>query len=203
MDPPQPQPAPIQQNQPPPPPPQCTKTKACTNEGYVCAAHGCTKVVCRSCYKEVLNKNKIRLDDALPEELAACTVKCHRKAVKSGAQQPAVRPNGSSGDTNRQYTSWDTDTCNGEYEGSSEALLLDCWLKTPGNFAKWRGNKRGLTAKKEIQQEIADYINEAARRRGINRHRTESKVGDKIHSFQTKFRETLNWINQTGQGILE
>jgi hypothetical protein len=40
---------------------QCTKpTKAYyMNAGYVCAAQGCTKLVCYNCYKEVLKRNKI------------------------------------------------------------------------------------------------------------------------------------------------
>ncbi len=32
--------------------------------------------------------------------------------------------------------SWDDDTPDGRYEGSSEALWLD-WLKVPGNYAYW------------------------------------------------------------------
>ena len=155
---PQPPPPCIQQNQE-----QCSKTKGCTNVGYVCAAHGCNRLICRTCYELVLSKHNILDDDSLPEELAACTLKCHRKALRKAAQTITNNERNSSDRTEPQRCSWDKDTCNGEYEGSSEAMLLD-WFKVPGNFAQWRGNTQGIS-KKDIQQQLADSINLAGLQR--------------------------------------
>jgi len=99
---------------------------------------------------------------------------------------------------------WDCDTHNKEYLlGSSEAYLLD-WLKTPGYYAKWRGNPQGTT-KKAIQQTIADRLNKDGieKEGGIIRGRDEKKVGNKIQAIEIKFQATLSFMEQTGQGIRE
>lgn len=119
----------------------------------------------------------------------ACTKKCHEIAVKLLTNgEPARIP-------------WDTDTPNGEYEGSSEAILID-WLKTHGNYSRWRGNKEGLS-KQKIQLEIAEKLNNDGIKKGILRHRTDKQVGAKIQQIERNYRETLLWTNQTGQGIKE
>ncbi len=111
--------------------PRCSKKKSCPNVGIACALRGCQKLICMGCYHNVLQRKKIDLTEALPNNEVACTLGCHKKASKVAAADPS-------------RISWDDDTPDGKYEGSSEALLLD-WLKTPGNYAKWRGNNRGIT----------------------------------------------------------
>jgi hypothetical protein len=182
----------------------CGKTKGCKNEGYVCAASGCVKTVCRNCYEvSVLTKNKIPLDNGLPDELAACTVKCHKKALKD-----SINSNQASDATEQwhQRSSWDLDTPNGEYQGSSEeALLYDSWLKVPGNFAFWKGNEEQGISKTRIQHTFAKQINdEGLRLFGPPiRTRTAIEVGGKITYIISKFLKTFNWSHQTGQGIRE
>ena len=190
--------------EPPAPPPEnvCSKKKGCDNEALVCAAAGCSKLVCRSCYEvAVVTKNKIPLEEALPEELVACTLKCHRKALKAGTSDQSVIGISDPSDSNQRIP-WDTDTANKKYEGSSDALLLD-WLKAHGNYARWRGNKRGIS-KREIQKDIADMINkDGLDNHNINRNRTEAQVASKIRYIEMQFRKTVSFMEHTGQGIRE
>ena len=106
-----------------PAPIYCTKRKQCKNVGINCAQRGCNKFLCVPCYHDVLERNKIDVSEALPNNAVACTVVCHRKAKKVV-------------DADSSRISWDDDTPDGKYEGSSEALLLD-WLKIPGNYSNW------------------------------------------------------------------
>ena len=126
---------------------------------------------------------------ALPSQdniqLVACTKRCYQSATKT-----------MSGEGRR---AWDTDTSNREYENSSEAMLID-WLVVHGNYAKWKGNNNGIS-KREIQKEIADQINKKGAEMGIQRGRTADQVGSKIVWCETKFRETKQWVENTGQGI--
>jgi hypothetical protein len=96
---------------------------------------------------------------------------------------------------------WDTDTPTRDYSNSSEAMLVD-WLLVHGNYARWKGNSNGVS-KREIQQEIGDIINRKGKEMGIQRCRTADQVGSKIAWCELKFRETKQWIENTGQGILE
>jgi len=173
----------------------CNKTNGCTNAGVECAAQKCSKVVCQECYvTKVLLKNKLTIHDALPRTAngdlrVACTKKCHEVLKKTLASGDPVR------------VAWDTDTPNGDFEGSSEAILLD-WLKVHGNYSRWRGNREGIS-KQRIQQELADTINLDGISKGVPRNRTEKQVGAKIQQIERKYRETLSWKNHTGQGIKE
>jgi hypothetical protein len=110
---------------------------------------------------------------------------------------------GDQDDNSAERMPWDSDTHDKEYIGSSEATLLD-WLKTPGNYAHWRGNAQGVT-KKEIQQKIADRLNKDGieKHGGINRGRDQKKVGNKIDRIEIKFLAALSFMEQTGQGIKE
>ena len=117
----------------------------------------------------------------------ACTKKCYQHAQKE-----------SSGEGRR---AWDTDTPTREYTNSSEAMLID-WLLVHGNYSKWKGNNSGIS-KREIQKDIADVINKKGMEMGIQRERTPDQIGAKIAWCETKFRETKQWIENTGQGIRE
>ena len=119
--------------------------------------------------------------------LFACGKKCYNTTMKE-----------MSGEGRR---AWDTDTLNREYAHSSEAMLID-WLLVHGNYAKWKGNSSGIS-KREIQKEIADRLNKKGAEMGIQRGRTPDQVGAKIGWCETKFRETKQWIENTGQGIRE
>jgi hypothetical protein len=179
----------------------CAKTKGCKNEGFVCAASGCTKIICRKCYEvAVIKKNKISLDNALPDELVACTLKCHKKACNVTVNDQEAVDELDSQHWHRRV-SWDNDTPTGSYEGSSEALLYD-WLKQPGEFAYWKGNSQGIS-KVKIQHQVAKNINQEGFRLfgGPMRTRTAVQVGSKIAYIVNKFQKTYNWSHQTGQGI--
>ncbi|KAG7337608.1 hypothetical protein IV203_021841 [Nitzschia inconspicua] len=154
-----------------------------------CASVLCKNWVCTKCYEErVLSKFEL---PALPNQndipLVACTKKCYQNAMKD-----------ISGEGRR---AWDTDTPTREYLHSSEAMLID-WLLVHGNYAKWKGNNAGIS-KREIQKEIADSINRKGAEMGIQRGRAAEQVGAKIFWIESKFRETKQWIENTGQGILE
>jgi hypothetical protein len=161
--------------------------------------------VCRKCYEVgVVKKNNIVLDDALPDELVACTLKCHKKASNVTVNNNGPSTVGGQQDDSQNWhrrTSWDNDTPTGAYEGSSEALLYD-WLKQPGQFAYWKGNSQGIS-KIRIQHQVAKDINEEGFRRfgGPMRTRTAVQVGSKIAYIVAKFQKTYNWSHQTGQGI--
>jgi hypothetical protein len=128
----------------------------------------------------------VDISTSFPNNAVACTLGCYRKSLKEAATDPA-------------RLAWDDDTAEGLFPMSSEAMLLD-WLKTPGNYANWRGNDRGIT-KLSIQQQIADSINAEGLKQNINRQRTEKQVGAKIVHLEQKFRSTLSFMENTGQGI--
>jgi hypothetical protein len=145
-------------------------------------------MMCKPCFQTLLQAHHVQLSTSFPENSVACKLACYRKFLKDGAA-----------DATRM--SWDDDTPDGAFPMSSEAMLLD-WLKTPGNYANWRGNDCGIT-KIAIQQEIADIINEEGLKHNINRQRTEKTVGHKITHMEAKFRSTLAFMQNTGQGIKE
>ena len=174
----------------------CSKKKDCNNEALICAGKDCRKLICRECYETgVLLRNKISL--GLPDELAACTLACHKKAMKKTANPQGTSDNAATDNSGGDRLPWDSDTRNKEYQGSSEATLLD-WLKTPGEYSNWRGNAQGKT-KKDIQQSIADKLNREGRdNHGIDRRRDQKRVGNKIQAIETKFQQTLSFMEQTG-----
>jgi hypothetical protein len=55
--------------------------------------------------------------------------------------------------------------------------------------------------KVETQQKIANMLNTAGEKHGIFRRRQEKTVGAKIKHMEEKFRETLKYMENTGQGI--
>ena len=174
---------------------KCAKKASCTNPGIVCASRGCQKVICEACYLGVLQRKNTAASSLVPlpkdqngNVQVACTKKCHLEAQKIVT-------------ADHLRLAWDDDTPNGEYEGSSEALLID-WLKTPGKYADWRGNNHGIT-KQTFNQEIADMINSDGLQKGIVCNRSVSSVGNKIAQIEQKFCETLAWKEDTGQGSRE
>ena len=179
---------------------KCSKKKQCNNEALVCAGKDCLKTICRKCYEGVLDRNKISRDDALPGELVACTLTCHKKIMKASSNPQILDKDAEMG----ERLPWDCDTRNKAYLGSSEAYYLLDWLKTPGYYAQWRGNPQGNT-KKAIQHTIADRLNKDGMEKegGVIRGRDEKKVGNKIQAIEIKFQATLSFMEQTGQGIRE
>ena len=168
---------------------QCSRRGCVTNIDSKCASVLCDNFICVKCYEErVLKKYKLC---ALPcqngRQLVACTKKCYQNATKD-----------ISGEGRR---AWDTDTPTKEYAQSSEAMLID-WLLVHGNYNKWKGNSSGVS-KREIQKEIAELLNKKGTEMGIQRSRTSDQVGSKISWLEQKYRETKQWVENTGQGIRE
>lgn len=152
-------------------------------------------MICRPCYEKLLIRYKVEEATWLPDELVACTLKCHKSAIAPEPDEAAASKRHGRGD------SWDTDGKDGSFERSSEAILID-WLRTPGNYDRWRGNDYGQT-KVAIQQSVADLINEAGMREfQIDRERTAKGVGSKIQYMEYLFRKCFSFINDTGQGIM-
>ncbi|KAG7365826.1 hypothetical protein IV203_028496 [Nitzschia inconspicua] len=168
---------------------KCKRRGCSAQANSRCAAVLCNNWVCTNCYEEkVLTKFGLA---ALPSQndipLVACSKKCYQNAMKD-----------ISGEGRR---AWDSDTPTREYQHSSEAMLID-WLLVHGNYAKWKGNNAGIS-KREIQKEIADAINRKGAEMGIQRGRTPEQVGAKISWIESKFRETKQWVENTGQRIRE
>jgi len=182
----------------PAPPLLVCKRKGCKNVAMPCAYKACKNSICHSCYnKLIVEKHKLPTEEQLPEELVACTMRCHKRAVAPSTSSGGM-PSKKGG---RGVGPWDADTPNNTFKGSSEALLIE-WLSAHGNYAKWRGNDLGIT-KTAIQTEIAKMINEYGKKHfQMRRERTEKTVGAKIQHLEKLYRDTsIGWIGATGQGI--
>ena len=170
------------------------KRKTCKNEGRPCSVDPCGKFICATCYHQLVLSKFLKNNpdnEEVPEDIVYCTLKCLRKALK----QQQARNNANS----VQRLAWDTDTPDGKYEGSSEAMLLD-WLKTPSNYSFWKGNNIG-TSKSEIQMKLSNTINAEGMKLGIDRKRDGPSVGSKLRNFEKLYRETKSFMENTGQGI--
>lgn len=163
--------------------------RGCTNTASAqCASLLCSNWICDTCYEErVLQKFGLPALPVQNNPQVACTKKCYLNAQKDNSR-----------DGRR---AWDTDTPTREYPNSSEAMLVD-WLVVHGNYSKWKGNNNGIS-KREIQKEIANKLNKKGLEMGIQRERTSDQIGSKIAWCESKFRETKQWIENTGQGIRE
>ena len=145
-----------------------------------------TTVVCAVCSAAIIEKHHLKPLPSLGN--VVCTKKCYDVVSKFLFAQDGAR------------MSWETDSPDGTFEKSSTAWLLE-WVRTPGNYSSYRGNKFGRS-KSQIQKEIAEKINAAGAAMGLDRQRDERQVDNKIRYIERKFKEVYEWVNNTGQGVL-
>ncbi|KAI9208567.1 uncharacterized protein BJ171DRAFT_565088 [Polychytrium aggregatum] len=85
---------------------------------------------------------------------------------------------------------WNNDGVDGG--PSSLTVILD-WLRTPGNYAKWRGDIAGIT-KKALSAEIIAKLAE------VKIVRSHSQISNKMIEFQTKYNQAAHWLATVGEG---
>jgi len=84
--------------------------------------------------------------------------------------------------------------------GTSMHFLIK-WLLTPGNYARWRGDKDHQgRKKKETAKEIAAYINDG----GVMEERTGVQVQAQMSRLESNMRAAYDFAcTETGAGLLE
>jgi len=80
-------------------------------------------------------------------------------------------------------------------EGKSSLDLIVEWLTVEGNFNRWRSSD---TSKRDVAEIIATYLKD----NGFP-NRDWKGVEQQITSLEKRFREALQWQEQTGQGIMD
>jgi len=169
---------------------RCSKKNCKSGEtavGLTCMKPKCTVVVCAMCSAGIIAKHHLT---PLPSPSnVVCTKTCYN-AISKFLANDGLRK------------TWDADTPDLSFERSLEAWILE-WICKLGNYSRWKDNKNGIS-KINIQKNIANALNEHGLSMGIDRQRTEKQVGNKIEYYQSRFKETFDWIHgTTGQGLLE
>ncbi|KAH9123939.1 hypothetical protein AeMF1_005223 [Aphanomyces euteiches] len=95
-----------------------------------------------------------------------------------------------------QRVLWTTDAPK-VYGQSSMDILLE-WISEEGNYDSYRGGLGQCGKTKEV---LCGEVERMASK-GIH-HRNASDVRTKINELERSYRKTCDWMNQTGQGILE
>ena len=91
---------------------------------------------------------------------------------------------------------WDKDGVNG---GKSSLVILLDWVRAHGNYEKWKGgSKHSGISKESLCGEIVGLLKSA----GIS-NRKNADIRDKIGQFESKFKEAVDWLANTGQGVTD
>ena len=80
-------------------------------------------------------------------------------------------------------------------DGKSSLDLIVEWLTVEGNFNRWRSSE---TSKRDVAEEIAGFLKD----NGFPNQDWKG-VKQQITGLEKKFREALQWQEQTGQGIMD
>ncbi|KAL0078446.1 hypothetical protein J3Q64DRAFT_1766403 [Phycomyces blakesleeanus] len=95
----------------------------------------------------------------------------------------------------RSIKHWNKDSVNG---GPTSIEILVTWLCKEGNYGRWRGGEAQGISKESLCSEIKAKMTE----NGIT-HRLNSDIRAKIQHLQEKYRDVLQFLNTTGQGLIE
>lgn len=87
---------------------------------------------------------------------------------------------------------WEEDGVDG---GPSSIDVILNWLTTNGNFARWKGEKGGVS-KQKLCSEIVGRLNEV----GIS-HRNPNDVRTKLQDILNSYNKAQDWSAKTGEGI--
>jgi hypothetical protein len=160
-----------------------------------CYAPGCDRAFHSYCYDlGVLRKNVLGHFDLrnlqAPFLKIACKKDCYRKAYRHHANVTA--------DPEDRNIPWNRDGAKGDDDPNNSENILIAWLKTPGNYAKFRSPPSGKT-KLAVCEEICRKILRAK----TLKIRKAPSVQSKIQAFEGAFRDAHDWVNNTGVGVLE
>lgn len=163
-----------------------------------CSAPSCSKVFHFPCFQSMVVNEK---DGAYPkgvepnEIMAVCGKQCHGVVMRNAEIQQEGQQDSSK--------FWDKDGRDG---GPSSQVILLNWITTEENCDKYFGMKTNNKthysiedgeSKRDICKKIAHLIFQQT---GSNR--TADSVRAKIDDMAAKFKETYEWIHNTGQGVL-
>lgn len=156
-----------------------------------CLQPGCTNVCHLQCYQFlVLCKNDIAHFDESNENAVVCS-KRHYDACKKvvlASNVPAKRCN----------IAWNKDGPKGPDDpNNSEAFLLNWWT-TLGNYEKYCNGENGKTKMKTCNE-----LSEKNSANGVVKHRSGHDFMNKIRSWEKQHKTASDFLENTGQGILE
>ncbi len=99
---------------------------------------------------------------------------------------------------------WDSDGPNGvNTTPNSQSIILDWWT-TGNNYHLFHGGKDdGGKTSGNKKNMVWQMLSEEIKKKGIIVEQTAHHVGMKINKMEAEYRKTNDWINQTGQGIID
>jgi len=154
-----------------------------------CCVDECSNKIHHICYKGVLLQKKadvIMITDDI--EGVVCSKRCYNKLV-SMKKKAAVKPTS-------KRTAWDKD---GPTEDvSSHSIIID-WLMTPGNYHRWRGDKKEGKTKVALSKDISFIL----KSKGIIVERKPHQIMVQIGLYEKKFKAATDWMSNTGAGVKE
>ncbi|KAJ3223246.1 hypothetical protein HDU81_009306, partial [Chytriomyces hyalinus] len=118
-------------------------------------------------------------------------------AIQSAAQQNNVQQN--NGLTSRSRVSWDKDGV--PLANRSSILILLEWIGNIENYNRWKssGGTGGTGIKRET---LCSEVVQLMQGVGIL-HRDNNKVGSKIRELEMSYKNAIDWLSGTGEGILD
>ena len=150
-----------------------------------CGAHKCDKFVCKSCYITYAT-TRWREDPLEDTDLVFHSKACLKKG-KSYSHR-----------VNEGSLLWSQDGKLGPDDPNTSMAILIDWLRTEGNYAKFRGGPASQgRSKKGVCEEISKKIRDG----GCICTRTAKSCLDKIQNIKNEYTKTNNWMNNTGQGL--
>jgi hypothetical protein len=152
-----------------------------------CANSACKKLIHRLCFEHFLSISNLQFK-VKTDVICCATVRCCSKFKQQ------------SGDRIR----WDSDGPNGvNTTPNSQSIILDWWT-TGNNYHLFRGGKDdGGKTSGNKKNMVWQMLSEEIKKKGIIVERTAHHVGMKINKMEAEYRKTNDWINQTGQGIID
>ena len=148
---------------------------------YICAIETCTKKVHTQCFiRRIIEGSKTPLV-LLPDGKVACTKKHYTEFLKLA--NPVKKYN------------WSNDA-KPETPLVTSNYCLQTWMKTNDNYEIYKG-KNGIHTKKHWCQIVAAKINNLTLS-----ERTSDQIFTRICSWEECWRTTHDWIQNTGQGVL-
>ena len=150
---------------------------------YICGIDECTKKVHLECFHRLVlpQQGKDPLPP-LPDECLACTKKHYYLVVKLAKPVKVYR--------------WSNDAKPETPTVTGEWILVD-WLTKDDNYVKYKGKDNGGHTKKHYCLIMASKCTQLT-----VCERTHDSVLTKVMAMEDQWRQTHDWVNNTGQGVL-